>query len=226
MLSSGWDWYPNWRNAHYIDDLDRVLKVSEVSDGHPLNESASKHWPDASVLAVIRRKEPTFDSPTTSSSTSNRAGSLNSSPTSVMSWTSTGNSQTAEGSSQTISPTTMSQASVSPTSQVSDTSTTSVSCPECSMEFKGSQQDAISNRRRHMQTTQKHNKTKTRGLKCPQPECREKGPMRSDNLGPHLQNVHKMASLSERQSVIEKSKSSVRRVDSDGVARRKSRRNG
>lgn len=36
--------------------------------------------------------------------------------------------------------------------------------------------------------------------------------MRSDDLGPHLQHVHKMFSLSERQTVIEKSERSAMRV--------------
>lgn len=235
MLSSGSDRHSGWRNDHYIDDVDRILKISELSDGQPSNESAGTHWPDAGVLAVIHRNQPILDSPNSLSSTSDGAGansgastskesgSLNSSPTSLMSWTSTGSSQTLEVSSQTTSPNTMLQESVSPTSPVSTTPTTSVaSCRACSIEFKGSPQDATSNYRRHLRTSRRHNR-KT-GLKCPLPECREKGPMRTDNLGPHLHNVHKMSSSSARQSVIEKSKLSARRVDSDGVARRRSGR--
>ena len=46
--------------------------------------------------------------------------------------------------------------------------------------------------------------------------------MRSDNICPHLKEVHKMLSSSERQVIIDESRLLARRVDSDGIARRMS----
>ena len=48
--------------------------------------------------------------------------------------------------------------------------------------------------------------------------------MRSDNLGPHLQNFHKMTEKSDRQSIIKECKVSAKRVDSNGKPRRRSYR--
>ena len=71
-------------------------------------------------------------------------------------------------------------------------------------------------------TNMKNGHNPNAGLKWPLSECRVRPPMRSDNLGPHLKEVHKMLSSSERQVIIDESKLLARRVDSDGIARRMS----
>ena len=105
-------------------------------------------------------------------------------------------------------PTSKSQASISPTLPGFSTSTDSaVRCLACSMTFTGSPQDANSNLRRHLRTSRRH---RVAGLKCPIPGCQARGLMRSDNLGPHLQNHHKISSKSERVSIVQLSKQRAR----------------
>lgn len=183
------------------------------------DESASKYRNNTSVLAVIRREQPILDSPTSLFSSSNGADTLDSSPTSAMSLTLTGSPQTAETNSCTTSPTTISQASISPTSPDSRSPTT-LYCRACSKNFTGSPQDARSNWRRHFRDTPRHNSTF--GLKCPMLGCESKNSMRSDNLKGHLQGVHKMTSPSERQSVIEQCKLSAKGGGSIRKTRRRS----
>ena len=158
-----------------------------------------------------------------SPSTSDGAGSLQPSPNSIIFCTPTNSSHTAGTSSHTTSPTNTSQASASPTSPYSGTTTSSVvRCSACCKEFKGNPQDATSNYRRHLKNSRRHNKDA--GLKCPMPGCENKNSQRSDNLGPHLQNFHKIASKSERQNIIKATKLSAKRLDSNGRPRRMSRR--
>lgn len=220
MLFSGLDWRLDWRNDYYVDDLNRVLEISGAFDREQNCESAVKHWADTSVLAVVRREQPILDSPTSLFSTSNGAHTLDSSPTSAMSLTSTGSTHTAEVDSCTTSPTTKAQASISPTSLDSSNQTT-LYCRACSKKFTGSLQDAKSNLRRHFRETPRHNSTF--GLKCPMSECERKNRMRSDNLGMHLQNVHKMSSKSDRQCIIDQCKELLaERADSFRKPRRRS----
>lgn len=219
-LDSGW--YSAWRNDHYIIDLDEVLEILKKQDRPNSIESALRLWPDISGFDVISSNQPVFDSPTPWSSTSDGARNLNCSPTSAMSWTSTDSSERPKFGTRTPSLTTLSQASISPSSLGPETPTSPfASCRECSRDFAGSPQDARSNLQRHLRTSPRHNKNA--GLKCPLPECRMRRPMRSDNLGPHLQKFHKMSSSSDRQIVIDESKFSAGRVDSNGIARRRSR---
>ena len=97
--------------------------------------------------------------------------------------------------------TTESHASNSPApSDASAQTSSEVSCRACSMIFKGSFQDAMSNFRRHLRTSSRHNKYT--GLKCPLPECHTRRSMRSDDLGPHLFNFHRISSGQERQTII------------------------
>ena len=91
-----------------------------------------------------------------------------------------------------------SQALITP--DFSNATTSRIICPICSKEFKGNLQDAKSNLRRHLRNSPRH--TREYSLKCPMPECEKKSRMRSDNLGKHLQNIHKISSKSERQSII------------------------
>ena len=90
-------------------------------------------------------------------------------------------------------------------------------CPSCSKQFAGNPQDAKSNLQHHLRKSRRHNKD--RGRKCPLPECRSKPAMRFANLGPHLQNFHKM-SLSEANVIRDQIKSTSRRVDEGGISRR------
>ena len=211
----------DWRNDHYVDDLNRILEISDSKEGQRSNDSSLK--PNPRLVASVRRELPTHNSPILLSSASNGTDSLDSSPTSVGSWKSTSSSYTVGVSSYNTSPTTVSQASVSPTTPDSSNpaTTPTVRCRACSIDFKGSLQDASSNYQRHLRTSPRHNRNA--GLKCPMPECRMKGPKRSDNLSPHLLNFHKITSLSERDRIVEEVRSSAARVDSDGVPRRKSR---
>lgn len=224
MLFSSQVWHSDWRNDHYAVDLDWILEISKNLDRPHLSECVLKDSPQPSVLAVIHQEQPILDSPMSLSSTSVGAMTLDSSPTSIMSWTSANSLLTTEVNSNTTSPTAISQGSISPTSPGFNAPTASVvRCLACSKEFKGSLQDANSNLRRHLRTSSRHNKRA--GLKCPQPECRNKHPMRSDNLVPHLLNVHNITPLSERQRIKKDCKlSAMSSVDSDGIPRRRSRR--
>ena len=129
---------------------------------------------------------------------------------------------TPEVSPRPISLTALSQASFSPTSLARNILTTLVaSCLAYSMTFTGYPRDVRTNFLRHLRTARRHNKTA--GLKCPQPECLTKPPMRSDNLGPHLRRMHRMP-LAERQVVIDKCRLSARRANVDGSLQRALRR--
>lgn len=217
------DWHPNWRDPYHVDDLDKILNILEIPDREQSNIFAFKQWPSTAGLARVRRDHPILDKPLPSlPSPSDGTGSLEPSPHSSMSWTPTNSSYTAGASSHTTSPTNASQASASPTSPYSGTPGNSVvRCRSCSLEFKGSLQDALSNLRRHLRSSRRHNRKA--GLKCPLPECNRL--MRSDNLKGHLQNKHKMSDESERQRYIEYAKrSSAVAVDGNGSARRTSRR--
>ena len=225
MLSSDVDWDPNWRDSYLVEDLDKVLEILEIRDGQQPNVFAVNQWPNTGGLARVRWDDPILDKALPSlPSTSDVSGSFEPSPTSFMSWTPTNSSHTAGASSHTTSPTNTSQVSASPTSPSSGTPKTSVvSCRSCSKVFKGSLQDALSNYRRHLRTSRRHNSKG--GLKCPMPECAEKKPMRSDNLKGHLQNKHKMSDEPERERYIETAKrSSAMAVDGNGRSRRTSRR--
>ena len=77
-------------------------------------------------------------------------------------------------------------------------------CRACCKAFTGSPQNANSNLRRHLRESPRHNKNV--GLRCPQPECRTRRPMRSDNLKSHLLLTHTIASASERQKILDECK--------------------
>ena len=85
-----------------------------------------------------------------------------------------------------------------------------------SFTFLGNPQDTISNYRRHIRTSPRHNRNT--GLECPMPERKTKGPMRSDNFRPHLQHFHKITSESERQSMVKATM--LKRLDSNGIPQR------
>ena len=224
MLSSDVYCHPNWRDSHHVKDLDKILEILEIRDRQQSNVFAVNQWSNTGGLAGVRRNHPTLDKPLPSlPSTSDGTVSLEPSPNSFMSWTPTNSSYTAGASSHTTSPTNTSQASASPTSPYSGTPPTSgIVCLACSLPFSGTQQDAWSNLQRHLKNSPRHNKNA--GLKCPMPGCEKKKPQRSDNLGPHLQNFHKISSKSQRQNIIKATKMSANRLDSNGRPRRRSRR--
>ena len=220
------DWHPNWRDRYHVDNLDKVLDILEIRDRQRSTVIGINQWPNTGGLGRGRRDHPILDKPLPPlPSTSDGTGILNSSPNNFMPWTPTNSSHTAGASSHMTSPTNTSQASASPTSPSSGTPTSSVvSCLSCSLEFKGSPQDAISNLRRHIRTSRRHDKKA--GLKCPMPECANNKTMRSDNLKGHLQNKHRMSDEAERQRYIEIAKRlSAMAVDSS-VSRRSRRSSG
>ena len=213
IRSSGTDWYPWWRNNHYIVDLDELLEISKKRDSGDSIESGLTFLSKTSDFEVISPSQPNLDSPASWSSMSDGVWTPQSSPSSAMSWKSMGSSKRPEFSTRPTSLATLSQASISPTSIAPDTPATVVErCPACRREFRGSPQDARSNLLRHLRTTKRHNIDA--GLKCPQPECRTRRSMRSDNLKPHLKKVHPELSSSKRQDIIDESKSLARRRDS------------
>ena len=224
MLSLDVDWRPNWRDRHHVVDLDKVLGILEFQDRQQCNVSAVNQWPNTGGLARVRRHHPILDKPLPSlPSMSDGTSSLEPSPNSSMPWTPTSSSYTAGASSHTTSPTNISQASASPTSPYSGTTTSSVvRCGACSKEFKGNPQDAISNLRRHLRTSRRHDRKA--GLKCPMPECAKNTSMRSDNLKGHLQNKHKMSSDVERQKYIDIARESAMAVESGGRSSRRTPR--
>lgn len=68
---------------------------------------------------------------------------------------------------------------------------------------------------RHLRRPRRHSKRST-GLKCPMPECRDRRPLRDDNLSPHLLNTHKIASSIERRTIVNQCKlEKSRNVDSN-----------
>ena len=100
-------------------------------------------------------------------------------------------------------PTTISQASIAPTSPGSSTPTDSaVRCDMCSIEFSGSWQDDSAKYRRHLRDVA--------GLKYPMPKCQGKRYMQSDNLRRHLRDIHKISSITERENIIQVSKQHAR----------------
>lgn len=172
-------------------------------------QSGLTFWSETSEFEVISPSQPNLDSPAPWSSISNDVRTPLSSPTSAMSWKSMGSSKRPEFSTRPTSLTTLSQASFSPTSLTPNTPTTFVaSCPACSRKFTGSPQDARSNLQRHLRTARRHNKDA--GLKCPEPECVTRRPMRSDNLGQHLWKYHRK-STPERRAIMDESRSLARR---------------
>ena len=237
-MSAGLD--PELRTAQYMVDLDMVLETSEYlvsqhSSESPLmqglrhspltatglgteysSESTIKQCLGNSALRGFRRRRPNLDSPTSSSCPSDGTRTLQSSPTSIRTW-STETPRTETFSSQATSPATMSQGSISPTSAAPDTSRIVVSCLACSKTFKGSLADARSNLQRHLRSSRRHNNRET-GLKCPMPECCDKARMRSDNLSTHLHNMHKISSPEERQAIVQKCKASVERLERNGIS--------
>lgn len=222
MSSFGSDGYSSSRNAQYKIEVDRLLETLREQDRSDSSEYGLTPSPDSSGFQMIPPNQLVLDSPAPWSSISNRAMTLDSSPTSAMSWISTDSSKRPDTSTGTNSLTRMSQSSFSPTSLAPETPTTSVaSCRSCSKVFLGSPQDAKSNLQRHLRESRRHNKDA--GRKCPQSECHLKPHMRSDNLRQHLQNFHKM-SLSEANIIIDQIKSSARRVENDGIPRRKPRK--
>ena len=220
MSSFASDRYSSSRYAQHTVEVDSVLETLKRQERPDSTELSLIPGPEISGFEVISPSQLFLNSPAPWSSVSNRPMTFESSPTSAMSWVSTGSSKRPDVSTGTNSLTASSQSPFSPTSQAPETPTTSViSCLSCSKVFAGSPQDARSNLQRHLRESRRHNKNA--GRKCPRPECVLRSPMRSDNLRQHLQNLHKMT-LSEANVVIDEIKASARRVENGGIGRRKS----
>lgn len=194
-----------WRDQYYVADLKDVIDISEELERHQGLDFLPENWLDASVLAVMRPNGQPFELSTSLSSRTTGTSTVGSSPTSLTTQASMDLSPRDESNSQMTSPTTASQASTSPTSPVHDASTSRVveTCKSCGDKFTGTPQDARSNLTRHWRTSPKHNTDA--GLKCPEPDC-PAGPMRADNLGPHLRRKHKLTALSELEQAKKKSR--------------------
>ena len=109
-----------------------------------------------------------------------------------------------------------------PLSATSANSTKSrVTCQACSLQFSGTPQDAMSNLHRHLRTSPRH--IKDAGFKCPMSGCENKKPLRSGDLGSHLQNSHRITAKSERHSSINPTRLLVGTLDSNGRPRRRSK---
>ena len=180
------------------------MDISRELDWDQRLDFASHHWRDTSVLAVIRPSGVSLGSPTSLSSRSTGAFTVDSSRTSLTTPTSMDTPQEEEVSTQIASPTTASQASISPTSSAFNASTSHVEvCPMCGEKFSGTQSDAKANLNRHIGTSSKHNKEAC--IMCPEPYCNA-NPMRRDNLGSHLKRKHGLTSPHEIKQAIKKSR--------------------
>lgn len=186
---------------------------------HDPIEPSHEFWPGISKHELASPNQEVLDSPAPWSSISNGACTIESSPSSAMSWPSTDSPMTPGVGTQPVPLTNLSQGPPAPPSLAPSTPATSVtSCKSCSLVFAGSPQDARSNLQRHLRTSQRHNKNE--GLRCPHPECRTRPPMRSDNLGPHLKKKHRMSPL-EIQHAVQESRLSARKGKSDETTRRR-----
>lgn len=200
-----WRSGPAWRNRCYVADLHEVFALSWDLDKRQTLGTSTTHWPNASVLAVICPRQPDIESPLSSVSVFNQAGTISSSPTSRASWTSASGSQSRTIGSSDTSPTVMSQMSTSPTIPALKSPATKVDyCQPCGQEFTGSPQNRRSNMLRHFRDSFRHNKDA--GLRCPQQDCERTTPMRSDNLRQHLQKVHGLSSQAGLQDALRRSK--------------------
>ena len=196
-----------WRDQYYIADLNDIMNISGESDRYQALNFASNRWLDTSVLAVIRPSEISTGSPSSLSPKSTEAFTVDSSPTSHTTRTSTDFFQ-QEVSTEMTSPTTASQSSTPSTSSTPSainvsTSNVETVCHLCGEKFTGTTPNARSNLNRHLQTSPKHNKDA--GLKCPEPGCPAK-PTRPDNLRPHLKRRHGLTSPLDLEQAIKKSR--------------------
>lgn len=195
-----------WRDQYYIADLKDIMDISGESDRHRAPNFASKRWLDTSVFAVIRPSEISTGSPSSLSPRSTEAFTVDSSPTSHTTRTSTDMFQREEVSTEMTSPTTASQASTPSTPSAINvpTSNVGIPCHLCGEKFTGTPPNAKSNLTRHLRTSPKHNKD-AGFLKCPEPGCPAK-PTRPDNLSPHLKRRHGLTSPSDLEQAKKKSR--------------------
>ena len=222
MHFTGSGWHSKWRTDHLLVDLDTILQISQSSARPQPSEPNTQQHPTTptSTLASRRRQRPNLNSPISSSCPSDGTRTLQSTPTTINTW-STETPRTEAFSSQATSPATLSQDAISPTPSSPDSPTTALSCLSCQKTFSGKPENAKSNLTRHLRTSPRHDKNQ--GLKCPFEDCRDKDRMRSDNLKPHLLTVHKIPS-DQVPAIVDKCRASLSRVNSNGVPQRKSRK--
>ena len=193
-----------WRYQYYILDLKDIMDISrELVKDRPV-PLASGYGIGPRALTLGRPSDLSLSSPTSRSLRSTGIHTVGSSPTSLRTGISMSTSQDGEFSTRMTSPTSVSQASISPTSPASNVSTTHVElhCPKCGDKFCGKPANANKNLKRHLETSSKHNENP--GVDCPQPDCSAR-PSRADNLRSHLIRKHGLFSQ-EVEQAIKKSK--------------------
>ena len=194
------DTWHDWRKQSYVDELREVLEVSlELDDSQGIS-SSTNHWPNASVLAVIRPNATAPVSPTSPTSSTNFTRP-NSWPTSLTSWTLTSASEDYNVGGLLGSPTNTPISPLSPSLPIPDSETTH--CSSCGATFTGTPQHRRSNLKRHMRTSRRHGAHAA--LKCPESGCKSTL-MRTDNLAKHLETQHGFSRLLDRQDPEKRSR--------------------
>ena len=192
------DTWHDWRNRFYVTELQEVLEVSLELDCSQEISSSTNHWPNTSVLAVIRPNATAPVSPTSPTSSTHFTGT-NSSPTSLTSWTLTSASEDDTVSGLLGSPTNTPISPLSPSSPIPNSETTR--CSSCGATFTGTLQHRRSNYKRHMRTARRH--SAHAALQCPISGCKSTL-MQTDNLAKHLQSQHGVSRLLNRQDPIKR----------------------
>ncbi|KAL2039521.1 hypothetical protein N7G274_007793 [Stereocaulon virgatum] len=198
-----WTLEAAWRDHYYIADLHEILAISLELDKYRSIDASTNRWPDTSVLAVIR-SDPTLLKSSPPASSNSCGSSTDSSPTSLASLDSTMSLSGETLASSLISPTALSQNSLSPTSPTFPMPNAEIaSCQLCDAKFRGTPQHRKSNLQRHMRTSKIH--SGYAGFKCPEPGCSSRL-RRTDNLGKHLQTIHGLSSPVQKHDAIRRSR--------------------
>ena len=187
--------WQDWRSPSYVAELQEVLEASLELDCCQRISSSADHWPNASVLAVIRPNATSSVSPTSPTS-STVFTSTSSSPTSPTSWTLTSAPEEDTVGGLVGSPTNTPISPLSPSIPIPDSEATH--CSSCGAKFTGTPQHRRSNLKRHMRTSRRH--SGPAALKCPESGCKSTL-MRTDNLAKHLQSQHGITRSSDRQDI-------------------------
>lgn len=178
---------PSWRNRYYSTALERGLAISlEIDKRQKSGSPLFTHWPNASVLDVVRTVQATGDKPTSITSTKTQS-SASVSPISTLSASSMQSSQPSDHQSTLTTPITIStNSSFSISSPSSPSSPPNLSrCDECNKTFTGS--SCATNLRRHLKYDKPHNRVAT--FECFDVNCNKKFG-RSDNRNQHFQGAH------------------------------------
>ena len=192
------DTWHDWRNRSYVAELQEVLEVSLELDRSQGISPLTNHWPNASMLAVIRPNATPPVAPTSPNSRTNFTRT-NSSPTSLTSWTLASASEDDTVGGLLGSPTNTPISPWSPSFPIPNSETTR--CSSCGATFTGTPQHRRSNYKRHMRTSRRH--SAHAALQCPKSGCKSTL-MRTDNLAKHLQSQHGVSRFLDRQDPIKR----------------------